>query len=270
VPAVGGAASIGASWVGCHQARRASPHSAHTPVAVIAAIPRTMTASGQRRRNMNRAYHASSKCGIMRAMRPRVVSGLVAAAAALALVGLIAGTADAKPKKKYHFQLVDEVAAADAVPAASKAEIVQVVKAQAEKALASHAQIVASVAGAPDPKVDPKGFKKYLSKKNIAGAYRVNVEITELGEETEPVDDKPGDLRLIVRLSLRMFGETIPDRGMAFSGDGSATIKTEIGKKLRPRDRQFALESAAEMAVADALSTSLTKLAMPPPKPSKK
>jgi hypothetical protein len=212
-------------------------------------------------------YHAPSKCGIMPAM-PRVLPWLVALGVIVVAIAISTG-ADAKPKKKYHFQLV-EVAAADAVPAASRTEIVQAVQVKAEKALADHEQLVAVLTGAPDPKVDPASFKKYLSKKKISGAYRVNVEVTELGEETEPVDGKPGELRLVVRLSLRMFGETIPDRVMAFAGDGSATIKAEVGKKLRPRDRQFALESAAEMAVADALGISLTKLAMPPPKPSKK
>ena len=206
----------------------------------------------------------------MRAM-PRALSRLVAIAAITVLGALLAaGDADAKPKaKKYHFQLA-EVSAADAVPAASRAEIVQAVQVQVEKALANHPQLVAALTGAPDPNIDPAGFKKYLSKKKINGAYRVNVEVTELGEETEPVDGKPGDLRLVVRLSLRMFSETIPERKMGFAGDGSATIKSEVGKKLRPRDRQFALESASEMAVADALSTSLAKLALPPPKPSKK
>jgi hypothetical protein len=205
----------------------------------------------------------------MRAMRLRVPSWLAAAAVVVvALVG--AGEeASAKPKKKYHFQLA-EVAAADAVPATGRAEVTQAVQVQVEKALQTHGQLVAVLEGAPDPKVDAKGFKKYLSKKKIAGAYRVNVEVTELGEEVEPIDGKPGELRLVVRLSLRMFGETIPDRVMAFAGDGSATIKAEVGKKMRPRDRQFALESAAEMAVADALAISLTKLSLPPPKPTKK
>jgi hypothetical protein len=205
----------------------------------------------------------------MRAMRLRVPSWLAAAAIVVAAVVGAGEEASAKPKKKYHFQLA-EVAAAAAVPADGRAEVTQAVQVQVEKALQSHPQLVAVLDGAPDPRADGKGFKKYLSKKKIAGAYRVNVEVTELGEEVEPIDGKPGELRLVVRLSLRMFGETIPDRVMAFAGDGSATIKAEVGKKMRPRDRPFALESAAEMAVADALAISLTKLSLPPPKPTKK
>ena len=194
--------------------------------------------------------------------------------AAFGLAGLVAlvvlaRTATAAPKKKYHFQLV-EVSAAATIPDAARTDVTQVVKSQVEKALAGHTQIATTLEGAPDPKVDPKTYKTYLTRKKIAGAYRVNVEVTEVSEATEDVDDKPGELRLVVRVGLRMFGETIPDRVMAFSGDGSAAVKTEVGKKVRPRDRQFALESAAEMAVAEALEMSLTKLAQPPKKPSKK
>jgi len=214
-------------------------------------------------------YHAPSKSGIMPAMRLRSLPSLAAALVVIAAIILASGTASAKPKKKYHFQLV-EVTAAAAVPEAMKADVTKAVQAQVEKQLGSHAQIVATLDGAPDPGADPKAFKKYLTRKRIAGAYRVNVEVTEMVEEEEPVDSKPGELRLVTRISLRMFGETIPDRKMAFSGDGSAAIKTEVGKKVRPNDRKFGLDSAAETAVAEALAMSLTKLALPPPKPSKK
>jgi hypothetical protein len=43
--------------------------------------------------------------------------------------------------------------------------------------------------------------------------------------------------RLVVRLGLRTFGETFPERVMGFAAEGSATIKVDVGKKLRPADR---------------------------------
>jgi hypothetical protein len=57
---------------------------------------------------------------------------------------------------------------------------------------------------------------------------------------------------------------------MGFTGDGRATVKEEIGMKIRDKDRQFVWDSAAETAVAKALEESFTKLAKPTPTPTKK
>ena len=85
----------------------------------------------------------------------------------------------------------------------------------------------------------------------------------------ESLDDKDAavnqEKRLTVRLGLRTFGETFPERVMGFAAEGSATIKVDVGKKLRAADRTFAIKSACEGAVGDALAASLTKLALPPP-----
>jgi len=191
---------------------------------------------------------------------------LVSILAAAAIVMLHAGTAHAG-KKRYYFELV-EVKAADSAPAAG--ELVEPIEKQVAKTLVAHPQLVASLDGAPDPKTNPKAFKKWLARKRIAGAYRVNVEVTEFEEELEDKDASLNqEKRLIVRLNLRMFGETMPARVMAFSGDGGSTVKIDVGKKLRPRDRKYAIEQAIELAVNDALASSLAKLARPHDTPKK-
>jgi hypothetical protein len=75
---------------------------------------------------------------------------------------------------------------------------------------------------------------------------------------------------VIVRVALQLFGETIPDRVMAFSGEGSATVKLEVGKTVRPRDREEASSAAIDEAVASAITRSLEKLQEPPPSQQKK
>src|SRR5258705_4978475 len=193
--------------------------------------------------------------GIMRPMRPLIALLAVATLGAPALAG-----PHTKAKPKYHF-LLHEVSLGDGV-AGDVPEFAQPrVKAQVEKAFADHPQLVATLDGAPDASADPKGYKAFIKKQKLAGAYKVNVEITLASEELEAVDDKAGTQRLVVRLGIKMFSETIPDRVMGFSGEGSATIKQEIGKKLRTRDREFAWDSAAELAINDAIATSLAKLA---------
>jgi hypothetical protein len=181
---------------------------------------------------------------------------------------LAARPAAAGKPKHYYIELIGVTAAAD-LPASS-ADAIPIAQAEWSKVLAAHPQVVSTLIGAPDPKAQGKAFKKWLTKKKIAGAYRMNVEITSYEEELEDKDAAVNqEKRLIIRLGLRTFGETIPDRVMAFAADGSATIKVDVGKKLRDKDRTFAITAAVEGAVGDAMAASLTKLALPLPKPKK-
>ena len=75
--------------------------------------------------------------------------------------------------------------------------------------------------------------------------------------------DKPNSQRLTVGISVHVLGETIPGRTIGFTGDGRAKIKQEIGKKLRPRDREVAWDQAAEIAIADAMQTVFKQLEKP-------
>ncbi len=195
-------------------------------------------------------------------MRPALLRVSLPALAALALVAATPSAHAGKPKR-YHIELI-EVTATAGLPTET-ADALPVCTAEWTKVLAAHPQL-ASLDGAPDAKVDVKKFKKWLAKKKIAGAYRMNVEITSYEES---LDDKDAavnqEKRLTVRLGLRTFGETFPERVMGFAAEGSATIKVDVGKKLRAADRTFAIKSACEGAVGDALAASLTKLALPPP-----
>jgi hypothetical protein len=65
---------------------------------------------------------------------------------------------------------------------------------------------------------------------------------------------------------VHVLGEQIPGKTMGFTGDGQATIKQEVGKKVRDRDKEFAWDSAAEVAIADAMKTVFKQLAVPPKK----
>ena len=67
------------------------------------------------------------------------------------------------------------------------------------------------------------------------------------------MEEKKNSQRISVSVGLHVLGETIPGRTMGFTGDGRATVKQEVGMKVRDKDRQFTWDSAAETAVADAL-----------------
>lgn len=185
---------------------------------------------------------------------------------ALASLGLAvvmgAHPAGAAPKKKYHLELTAVTAKPEVKDDVARAATPRV-EAQVRKVFQSHPQLVPRLDGAPDPRASADGYRKYLTRKAIAGAYLVTVEITEASEELVPLDDKPNTQRLVIQLGIHMLGENIPGRTMGFTGDGKATIKQEVGLKLRDRDRQYTWDQAAEIAIDDAMKTVFQQLAAP-------
>lgn len=188
---------------------------------------------------------------------------------AVTLLVVFAGIASAAPKKKYHFELTAVTAKPEV-----KADIAKIatprVEGQIKKAFESHPQLVAKLEGAPalSEKPSPQemdAYRAFIKKKGLAGAYWVTVEVTEASEELVPTD-KPHTQRLVVRVAVHVLGEQIPGKTMGFTGDGQATIKQEVGKKVRDRDKQFVWDSAAEVAIADAMTTVFKQLAIPPKK----
>ena len=190
--------------------------------------------------------------------RRRLCLGL-GLAAAIALAG---ATADAAPKKKYHFELTTVSAKSEVKADVAKAATPRI-QGQVSKVFGGHPQLVAKLDGAPDPKANADGYRKYLAQHGIAGAYLVTVEITEASEELVPMEDKKNAQRLSVHIGIHMLGERIPDKTMGFTGDGQATIKIELGKVVRDKDRQYAWDQAAEVAVDDAMKTVFKQLAVP-------
>jgi hypothetical protein len=172
------------------------------------------------------------------------------------------GVAQAAPAKKYHFELTAVMPKPEV-----KADVAKIaterVEATIKKAFETHPQLVAVLDGAPDPKTSADAYRRFLTKKGISGSYLVTVEITEASEEVVPMDGKPNSQRMAVHVGIHVLGETIPGRTMGFTGDGQATVKQEVGMKLRDKDRNYAWDGAAETAVNDALKTAFAQLAKP-------
>jgi hypothetical protein len=185
---------------------------------------------------------------------------------AFAAVLTASSAAQAAPKKpagkKYHFEIAAVTAKAEVKADVAKAATPRV-EAQVKKAFSTHPQLIATLEGAPDPRTSAEAYRKYLAKKAIAGAYLVTVEITDASEELVPLDDKPNAQRLVIQISIHMLGENIPGRTMGFTGDGKATIKQEVGLKVRDRDREHTWDDAAQIAIDDAMKTVFKQLAVP-------
>lgn len=180
--------------------------------------------------------------------------------AACGLVLALAQSAHADSKKKYHFELV-----AVTVRPEVKSDVGGQAQPRVEKlvktAFESHPQLQLALDGAPDmSKAD--AYRSWLKSHGLSGSYRVTVEITEAKFDVEP-SDKPNTARIDAHIALHMLGETIPEKTMGFTGDGMATVKIEVNKNVRDRDRTYAWDQAAELAVADAIKTSIEQLEKP-------
>jgi hypothetical protein len=205
----------------------------------------------------------------MRSTLHRWLFSLSALCASLALQGELANhQALAAPKKaavaagkKYYWTLLGVFPKAD-VPADVAAYVKPLVEAQLAKALATNPQLTAALPDGADAS-KAAAFKKLLSKAKIAGAYSVSIDIAEASEEVVDIESKPGEKRLVVRLSVHLLSEVLPEKTIGFTADGTVSIKQEIGKKLRPKDRDFVWASAVEAAVNEAISTSLKDLSKP-------
>jgi hypothetical protein len=180
--------------------------------------------------------------------------------AALTLTDRAALAAD-PPKERYYFELKAITPKPELKPEAVKLATPRVL-AELKKAFEHHLQIVAKLEGAPDAKAAPDGYRAFLTKAQVTGAYNVNVEITDAVEALVPIEDKPGAQRLEIKLALRMLGSHIPDDTLGFTGHGKANIKQEFGTKVPERERLDAWNQVTELAVSKAIETALDELTL--------
>lgn len=182
---------------------------------------------------------------------------LVVAAALGALAPM--APALAKPRETYVF-LLSRVDLAKGLPADLEAPVTARVGAAIEARDGLTARVPE---GAPDPDEAPKKFKDYLKARRHR-AFKVNVEVTQFSAASEAgqAGSRPANY-FTARVTVRLFGETVPDRTMAFTGEGSATVKIEVGKTVRQRDRDEAIAAALDQAAASAIDECLRKLEQP-------
>lgn len=187
--------------------------------------------------------------------RPVRAGRLALALLAALLAGFWAGAEPAHAQKKravYCFVIAD-IQTVAAVPA----DVAEKIRTRLVSAVDGHERLMATLPpDAPDPQAKPDAFAAYMKRRKIV-PYRVTVEITEYHHE---VEDGPRGQRLGVHVALRMFGETMPVRSMAFSGAGAATVKLDVGQKVRPRDTEIANRDTIAQAVDDALAESIRRL----------
>lgn len=182
--------------------------------------------------------------------RPSAVLGAgVAGAVILSLLG--AGVPAQAAGPKYFFQLREVKAGPDIDPA---------LKDYAGEALK------ADLAGRPEWASDvqassPEALLAELDKRKLRG-FNVTVRFEEVKKEVKP--PKPGGRfnQLAVNVRLTVFGTTVAEEKLAFSGDGEAGLEAEVSEKRVEKESMSLTKDAVKDAVKQAVDQAVLKLSV--------
>ncbi len=178
----------------------------------------------------------------------------LALAAALPL--FVAQGAFAAPK--YYFQL-QPVKAGPEVDAATKAFAGDALKTE----LASRPEWASDVgaAGQQVPGQDRSDLVAELKRRSLRG-FDVTARIETLKQQVK--DPKPGarNKQLAVEVQLTVFGTTIPDAKLAFSGDGQSGTEAEVSERRLAADTAEATHDVIKDAIKQAVDQAVLKLAI--------
>jgi hypothetical protein len=174
------------------------------------------------------------------AIAPTIATGVLAA---------VLGTAHgASPK--YYFQ-IREVKAGPEVDAALKSYAGDALKAD----LAGRPEWASDVGAQGDALVAE------LKRRNLRGFY-VTLRIENLKKEIK--EPAPGARlkRLALTVKLTVFGTTIPEEKLSFSGDGEAGMESEVSDKRAQAEEASLAKDVVKDAVKQAVDQAVLKLSL--------
>jgi len=157
---------------------------------------------------------------------------------------------------KYYFQL-QPVKAGPEVGAELKAYTGEALKAE----LASRPEWASDIgpSSAAAPGSDRTALVAELKKRNLRG-FDVTAKIEKLKQEVK--DPKPGarNKQLVVEVQLTVFGTTIPDAKLAFSGDGQSASEGEVSDRRLAADTAQTTKDVIKDAIKQAVDQAVFKL----------
>lgn len=182
------------------------------------------------------------------------------------IVSLLAGAALAggapvarAAEPKYYFQ-VQDVKAGPEVDAALKTYAGQALKDE----LAKRPEWASDIGAAGEkarPGQDRSALVAELKKRGLRG-FDVTLRIENFKQEMK--DPRPGGKlkQLAVDVRLTVFGTTIPDAKLAFSGSGQSGLEAEVADKSFARDSADAGRDAIKDSIKQAVDQAVLKLAI--------
>jgi hypothetical protein len=186
-------------------------------------------------------------------MRSTILAGLMAVGGALAAPAAHGAGA------KYYFQ-IQEVKAGPELDAALKEYAADALKAE----LAGRPEWASDVGGPARPSKpgeDRSALVAELKKRNLRG-FDVTVRVENFKQELK--DPKPGGRlkQLAVNTRLSVFGATIPEAKVAFSGSGESGVEAEVSEQRMAADSTAAAKDVLKDAIKQAVDQAVLKLAM--------
>ena len=170
----------------------------------------------------------------------------------LAWPALVASPAAAAAGPKYFFQL-REVKAGPQVDAELKAYAGEALKAD----LAGRSEWASDIE-APSP----EALLAELNKRKLRG-FNVTVRIEEIRKEVQPPKEGGRLKQVAINVRLTVFGTTVVEEKLAFSGDGEAGLQAEVSEKRIDAETASLTKDAIKDAVKQAVDQAVPKLSMP-------
>jgi hypothetical protein len=177
----------------------------------------------------------------------------------LAVLGVLGPAAPAlaahAAAAKYYFR-VGEVKAGPEVGDALKTYAGEALKAE----LASRPEWASNV-GDGAVGSDPEALVAELKKRNLRG-FSVVVRFEHLGKQLK--EPSPGSRRKrgAIDVKLSVFGTTIPEEKLAFSGDGESAVEAEVSEKGADAETEALAKDAIKDAIKQAVDQAVMKLSL--------
>jgi hypothetical protein len=186
------------------------------------------------------------------------LSAAVAALLAAPVFEARAADPQAHAAPKYYFQL-QPVKAGPEVDAELKAYTGEALKTE----LAARPEWASDIgpSGAAAPGTDRTALVAELKRRNLRG-FDVTARIEKLKQEVK--DPKPGarNKQLAVEVQLTVFGTTIPDAKLAFSGDGQSGSEGEVSERRLAADTASTTKDVIKDAIKQAVDQAVFKLSI--------
>jgi hypothetical protein len=201
---------------------------------------------------------ANPQVDVRGSVRLAIAARLTAVAATVAVLVAAAPEAHAAGAK-YYFQ-VQEVKAGPDVDAALKTFAGQALKDELSKR-PEWASDVGPAGESGRPGQDRAALVNELKKRGLRG-FDVTVRIEDFKQEMK--EPRPGGKlkQLAVDVRLTVFGTTIPDAKLSFSGTGQSGLEAEVSEKSFARDAADAGRDALKDSIRQAVDQAVIKLAV--------
>jgi hypothetical protein len=183
---------------------------------------------------------------------------ILAATGALVLASAAASSAVAAraAAPKFYFRL-GEVKAGPEISDALKTYAAEAVQAD----LAARPEWASDVGT-----TDPDALVAELKKRNLRG-FSVVVRFENLKKEVKEPSPGSRRKRVAIDVKLSVFGTTIPEEKLAFSGDGESSVEAEVSEKDMDAESESLAKDAIKDAIKQADDQAVMKLAIGKAKP---